>query len=202
MAIACLIVTASSDLPETQLFIGLHRLGVDVEVMCSPAAPYRHLLVAAGLPVTDLSLKGRFDPPGIKIIRQKLEERPFDILHAFNNNTVSNGLIASRKHPLAFIAYRGIEGNVSYYDPASWTTYLHPRVTRIICVADAIRRYFYNMRFLGIPGLSKRLSRFIKDTMQPGISRRQSICGNTAYRAMPLPLAVSSTTDLAKVCHI
>ena len=142
MAIACLIVTTSSDLPETQLFIGLHRLGVDVEVMCSPKAPYRYLLIDAGLPVTDLSLVGRFDPPGIKIIRQKLEERPFDILHAFNNNTVSNGLIASRKHPLAFIALPRYRGQCQLLRSGLMTTYLHPRVTRIVCVADAIRRYF------------------------------------------------------------
>ena len=63
---------------------------------------------------------------------------------------MSNGLLASRGLNLAFIAYRGIEGNVSYYDPMSWMTYLHPRVNTIVCVANAIRDYFFNMRCLGI----------------------------------------------------
>jgi glycosyltransferase involved in cell wall biosynthesis len=31
----------------------------------------------------------------------------------------------------------------------SWTTYLHPRVDVIVCVADAIKRYFWNMKIMG-----------------------------------------------------
>ena len=35
-------------------------------------------------------------------------------------------------------------------------TYLHPRVNAIVCVADAIRTFFWNMRLLGIPAPVKK----------------------------------------------
>lgn len=143
-----LAVTAHSDLPETQMFIGLQNAGVHIEVMCPDDAPHREKLVDAGVAVHSLQLSGRLDKAGASAIRRRLVEGQFDILHTFNNKAVANGLSASKGLPVRFIAYRGIEANVSFFDPASWTTYLHPRVDKIICVADAIRRYLVNMRFL------------------------------------------------------
>lgn len=143
-----LAVTAHSDLPETQMFIGLQKAGVNIEVMCPDDAPHRQKLIDAGVPVFSLELSGRLDKTGAATIRQRLIDGQFDILHAFNNKAVANGLRASKGLAVRFIAYRGIEANVSVFDPASWTTYLHPRVDKIICVADAIRRYLVNMKFL------------------------------------------------------
>ncbi len=143
-----LAVTGHSDLPETHMFIGLKEAGVHLEVMCPDKAPRRQLLLDAGVPVHSLDLKSRFDKDGTAQIRQRLQDGQFDILHTFNNKAVSNGLRASKALPVKFIAYRGIEANVSVFDPASWTTYLNPRVDKIICVADAIRRYLANMKFL------------------------------------------------------
>lgn len=149
MTISCLAVTGHSDLPETYLFIGLYRAGIAIEVMCPSDAPNRHLLLDANVPVFDLALQSRFDKAGVAKIKERLASRKVDVVHAFNNNTVSNSLIATKNYQCKIIAYRGIEANVSYYDPMSWTTYLHPRVNVIVCVADAIRRYFWNMKFLG-----------------------------------------------------
>jgi glycosyltransferase involved in cell wall biosynthesis len=38
----------------------------------------------------------------------------------------------------------------------SWTAYLHLRVDVIVCVADAIRRYFWNMKILGLSAPVKK----------------------------------------------
>jgi glycosyltransferase involved in cell wall biosynthesis len=38
------------------------------------------------------------------------------------------------------VTYRGYTGNIHWYDPSSWLTHLHPRVTNIVCVSDAVRR--------------------------------------------------------------
>ncbi len=162
MTISCLAITSNSDRPETHLFIGLHKAGINIEVLCPASAPYRHFLVDAGVPVHDLQLTKRFDKKGIEVIKTHLQRKKFDIVHAFNNNTVSNSLVATKNYTCKFIAYRGIEANVSYYDPMSWTTYLHPRVDVIVCVADAIRRYFWNMRFLGIPAPVKKAQTIYK----------------------------------------
>lgn len=156
MTISSLVVTGHSDLPETHLFIGLHHAGIQVRVMCPSSAPHRQLLFDNSVPVVDLELKSRFDQSGIAKIKQQLSNHSVDIIHAFNNKAVSNSLIAAKGYDCKFIAYRGIEGNVSYYDPMSWMTYLHPRVDVIICVADAIRKYFWNMRFLGFSAPVKK----------------------------------------------
>ena len=143
-----LAVTAYSDLPETNMLCGLVQAGVELEVMGNYDDAGRQKLEAAGAAVEVLQMKGRFDRDSAARIRQRLIDGRFHILHAFTNNAVSNGLRASRGLDVKFIAYRGIVANVSVFDPISWTTYLHPRVDRIICVADAIRRYFVNMKFL------------------------------------------------------
>ncbi len=143
-----LAVTGHSDMPETQMFIGLHQASVHIEVMCPDDAPHRQKLIDSGIEVHSLKLKGRLDRQGESAIRGRLVDGEFQILHAFNNKAVSNGLRAAKGLDTRIIAYRGIEANVSVFDPGSWTTYLHPRIDKIICVADAIRRYLVNMKFL------------------------------------------------------
>ena len=54
-----LAVTGHSDLPETQMFIGLHRAGVHLEVMCPNDAPHRQELIDSGIEVHSLELKNR-----------------------------------------------------------------------------------------------------------------------------------------------
>ncbi|BCA80109.1 glycosyltransferase family 4 protein [Desulfuromonas sp. AOP6] len=138
--IRVLCLTSFSDLPEAHMFIKLKEAGIDLHVIASPGAPHNDTIRKAGVPLEEIKLKGRFDLHGIRYIRNKLKREPFDILHMFNNRTTSNGLLAATGIPIKIICYRGIEGNVSYLDPASWTTYLHPKVDRIICVAEAIRK--------------------------------------------------------------
>jgi len=130
------------------MFIGLLRAGVELEIMCPDAAPHRQRLLDAGMTVRSQELTRRFDNRGTANIRRRLVDGQFEILHAFNNRAVSKRLRAAKGTGAKIIAYRGIVGNVSAFDPASWTTYLHPRVEKIICVADAVRQYLVNMRCL------------------------------------------------------
>ncbi|MBA3581034.1 MAG: glycosyltransferase [Gammaproteobacteria bacterium] len=149
MTLRVLAVTSHSDLPETHTFIGLHQAGIAIEVISHPEAPHISKLYKAGVPVTELNIKGRYDRHAIKLIRDHLLTQQPHILHVFNNNATSNGLLAAKGINVRIIAYRGIVGNVSFFSPASWTTYLHPRIHKVICVAEAIRHYFLNMSFLG-----------------------------------------------------
>ena len=89
-------------------------------------------------------------------------EQKANIIHAFDNKAVSNALFAAKGYDCKFIACRGIEGNVSYYGPMSWTTYLHPRIDVIACVAGAIRRHFWNMKILGFSAPVKKAQTIYK----------------------------------------
>jgi glycosyltransferase involved in cell wall biosynthesis len=145
-----LCIIDRSDLAHTELFIGLKKAGVDIEVICNPTGRYYARLKSAGVPVTDLILKSRFDLSGIHRIAHHLKTKPYDILYCFTNPAVSNTLIASRGRRYKIITYRGTIGNISFASPASWTTYLHPRVDRIVCVSNAVRDYLSRIRLFGL----------------------------------------------------
>jgi len=143
-----LCITYHSDRPEAETFIGLKKKGIHIHILCPKSAPHFRRLVDAGVQVTPFELKKRIDVDGIRKIRATLLKSNISILHLFNNKAVSNGVIAARKLPVKIIAYRGIVANVSFFNPMSWMTYLNPNVDRIVCVAEAVRKYLLEMRLL------------------------------------------------------
>jgi glycosyltransferase involved in cell wall biosynthesis len=144
-----LCITESSDRPEAETFIGLQKEGVDVHVLCSPKARHYGRLLEAGVPVGELEIEGWLDRKALERIRAELRSRRYDIVHLFNNKTVFHGLIAARGYAAKIVVYRGIVGNVHPLSPFSWLRYLNPRVDRIVCVAEAVRRNFLALRLFG-----------------------------------------------------
>jgi glycosyltransferase involved in cell wall biosynthesis len=145
MPLKLLCITDSCDRPEAELFIGLHQRGVEIDVMCNPAGRNYPLLQQSGIPLLKSCFKGRFDPEGIRRIRHQLNSKDYDLIHTFDNRALQNAMLASLGINIPFVAYRGIVANVSVFDPASWLTYLNPKVKKITCVANAIRDYFLQM---------------------------------------------------------
>jgi len=150
--IKALCITEDPDRPTTATFVGLKNAGVDVTVIC-PAGERRTWLEQNGVRVLDVPLRKRFDREAVRRLRAELAQGRYDILHLFSNKALQNGLAASRGLPVKIIAYRGIVGNVSFMSPVSWFRFLNPRIDRIICVADAVRDFFLQMRpkFLRLP---------------------------------------------------
>ncbi len=148
MTLRVLAIADYSDLPETHQFIGLHNAGVELRVVCPETAPHKQLLLDAGVSVSWLTLNSRFDSAGRAAIQTVLGKSNFDIVHVFSSKALQNTLPLIKHSPVKFIAYRGIEGNVSVFDPISWMTYLNPRVDKIICVANAIRDFFNKIKFM------------------------------------------------------
>jgi len=144
-----LILTDIYNRPETETFIGLKKAGIDIELLVRSEPPYPRAQ-EAGLTSKEFVVQGRFDFKAILSLRKELKEGKFDILHVFNNRAASVGFLASIGLPIKIIAYRGIVGNVSFFSPNSWLTYLNPKVRRVVCVAEAIRTHFLQMRFLGL----------------------------------------------------
>jgi len=147
-----LCITEDPDRPTTAMFAGLKNAGVDVTVVC-PAGERRTWLEQNGVRVLDLPLRKRLDREAVQRLRAELTQGRYDILHLFSNKALQNGLAASRGLPVKIVAYRGIVGNVSFFSPVSWLRFLNPRIDRIVCVADAVRDYFLQMRpkFLRLP---------------------------------------------------
>ncbi len=148
--IRVLCVTLYGDRAEAATFVGLHGHGCEVTVYCMPESPYIETFRAAGIRVVTCRFRRRFDREAIRSLRAELGSVDYDIVHLLHNKPVSNGLRALSSFPRPkVVVYRGIVGNVSPWNPLSWFRYLHPRVDRIICVAEAIRQYFLRLRPLG-----------------------------------------------------
>jgi glycosyltransferase involved in cell wall biosynthesis len=146
-----LFVVPHNIVHETDMIIGLKHKGVDAYVATGvQREPDSSKLAAAGIPLAHIPFKSRLNLKTVARLREILSSFKPDIVHAFNNKTVSNALIACRGTPVRFIAYRGIVGNVSFLNPGSWMTYLNARVDRIVCVAGAIRDYLLNLKLLGL----------------------------------------------------
>ena len=150
--IKALCITEDPDRPTTATFVGLKDAGVDISVVCPPGER-RGWLEARGVRVLDLPIRKQFDREAVERLRAELTEGRYDILHLFSNKALQNGLAASRGLRVKIVAYRGIVGNVSFFSPVSWLRFLNPRIDRIVCVADAVRQYFLQMRpkFLRVP---------------------------------------------------
>lgn len=131
----------------------MRKAGIDVTVVCPADNPNNKTLTDAGVPTVDIRLPTNFNKEGIAALREELVRGRYHIMHTYNNKAVSNGLRACKGLPVKVICYRGIVGAVSFLDPMSWMRYLNPRIDRIICVADAIRRHFLEMQpaFLRMP---------------------------------------------------
>ena len=158
-----LCINGESDPAETGSFIEMHRRGVDITVMTWPGTFNYDALIEAGVPTIPYVLKGKLSRPCIRFIRQELQRARYDVLHMLDKRATMNGLWATRGMDVKLVAYRGIVGNLSYFDPLSWLYLLNPRLDRIICVCEAIRQYLLG---LGLPGI--RLRRDVPVTIYKG----------------------------------
>ena len=146
MTIRVLCITEDADRPTLAMFVAMQRAGIELTVVCRQEAVARKALAESGVRLMDLHFRRQFDRAGIRALRRELVDGRYDILHVFSNKALQNGLFATRGLPIRIVAYRGIVGNVSFFDPVSWLRFLNPRIDRIVCVANAVRDYFLNMR--------------------------------------------------------
>lgn len=161
-AIRALCITEDLDRPVTATFIGLHEAGVELTVICPESAPRRAELKAAGVRVLEGPIDEWVGRRSVPRLRAELERGRYDLMHLFSNRALENGLRASRGLPVRIVAYRGIVGNVSFFNPVSWRRVLNPRIDRIVCVADAVRDYFLRMRPAFLRIAPERLVRIYK----------------------------------------
>lgn len=148
MKVLCLFDTGV-DRGECHLLIGLKQAGVEPYVICKPGTARIEELRAAGVRVECWNIHSKIDPTFIRRLRTLIRVCDFDLVHAFRKSALSNYTLASLglgQRPV--VAYRGIIGNLSYWDPFSWLTFLNPRLKKLICVADAVQEYFLEKRFL------------------------------------------------------
>jgi L-malate glycosyltransferase len=135
-----LMVTRTSHITEIEMMCRLREQGVQVEAITESACPYIGHLKNAGVPHESLDLTSRIDFKAIKHLRNRIVKEGFHVAHGFSNRPISNLVWASYGLPHALVIYRGAIGHVRRWDPDCWLKWLNPRVDRISCVSDAVRK--------------------------------------------------------------
>ncbi len=131
----------ASTRPEAEMFLGLHRLGVEVEVMCPGDSAYAEKFRKAGIRVINYLVTKRLSWAAMRFIRQTVKAGQYDIVHMFYGKAVANGVWATLGLPVKVVTYRGYTGNLNWYDPTVYFKHFHPRVDMIMCLADSVREH-------------------------------------------------------------
>jgi glycosyltransferase involved in cell wall biosynthesis len=145
-----------SDRGESGWIIGAWEKGLDARVFGSLNFPSVQRIRDAGIPVTDIRWNRKVDFEVLELIRRTCIEEGIDIVHSGNGRTTQHMVMATRKlhrqgRSPRLVAYLGVIGNVAWWSPISWTRFLNPRIDRIICVAEGVRRYLLeDVRLLGL----------------------------------------------------
>ena len=145
LRVKILTLSKQPDLPETHLLTGLKERGVEIICACDPSSIAFGTLERRGLAPIALELRSRIDFAACWKIRNLLRTARPHIVHSFTNRALSNALFASIGVRSKHVAYRGTAGHLSRLDPGSWLTYLNPRVDKIVCVSDAVKRYLLGL---------------------------------------------------------
>ncbi len=136
-----MVITGTSDRSEIDLYCALVAKGHKMDFLCAPEWQGEAPLIKAGVNVMRLPIRHRLDFHAVGAVENMVRERAPDLIYAPLNRSLSVALMATRKHKCPVIGYRGTTGHLSRLDPASWVTYFHPRLARIVCVSNAVRRY-------------------------------------------------------------
>ena len=139
----CYITDSAASKPDAELVIGLHRQGIEADVMMPSGSSYEKLFNKLGIRVIPFHPPGKFSLTSIKLIRKNIRARKYNILHLFNSKAIVNGAIAAIGMPVKVIAYRGAAG-MHWHDPTAWFSHFNPRIDTIICnsayVLDNVRK--------------------------------------------------------------
>jgi len=126
--------------PEAEMIIGLSERGFDIEVMTQADCTYAEKMRLHGIRIYDHTPRKKVARESIGTIHEILAAGRHDVIHLFNKRAIVNGIFAAWRLPVKVVNYRGQTGNVSRLNPACYLSHLSPRVDKIVCVADAVRR--------------------------------------------------------------
>ncbi|MDH5765551.1 MAG: glycosyltransferase family 4 protein [Gammaproteobacteria bacterium] len=139
-----LIITATDSSfnslrPDSEIYIGLARQGHNVTIITHGDSEYAQRFRDSGIETINGHPKRKISLKCIKLIRNLLKNRHFDIVLATNSKSIPNAAFACIGLPVKFITYRGTTGGLYRHDPSAYLTHLHPRVDGVICVSNAVR---------------------------------------------------------------
>lgn len=143
-----LVVCKALDRPESFILRGLQDLGDSVIVLGSDENSHSAMLREAGVDVRPFKLSSRLDLLGILRLRRFVRDWKPDVIYALSNAGLSAANVGLIGTGVPVVTYRGTVGHLSWWDPSSWLTFLNPRVSKIVCVSQAVEQHLME---LGLP---------------------------------------------------
>ena len=129
--------------PEAEIFIGLAALKFNITVITPTQGEYPAKLASAGCEIIDYLPKNKFDKKAIELIKETIQRKNIQVVHAFNSKAIANASWAlwnNKKVKLG--TYRGYTGNIKWYDPTNYLSFLNPRVDYMVCLAESVREMY------------------------------------------------------------
>lgn len=135
-----LFIAHHVDRPEAEIIRRLPDCGFEPLLIASERTPFKEDLGATKL--VPFEIKKRIELGALKIIRRAVREFKPKIIHSLSARGLTNALMATITQPqIQHVSYRGTVGHLSRWDPSSWLSYLHPRLSKISCVSGAVADY-------------------------------------------------------------
>jgi len=125
--------------PDSEILVGLAQNGHKLTVITHIDSEYAQRFRDCGIEVIDGHPDKKISFKCIKLIRNLLKTRHYDIVFATNSKSIPNAAFACIGIPVKLITYRGTTGGLYRHDPSAYLTHLHPRVDGVICVSGAVR---------------------------------------------------------------
>lgn len=150
---AVLFIKKNLDRAELELVLAAHRRGIRIHVISSRTCPAKERLQAEGIFTEIPSIRSKFHPALILMIRRLVRRLGVTVIHAPDSSSLANAIWATYFLKVHIIAYRGTTARIRRTDPTFWLGVLHPRVSRVICVSRSV---FDNMK-LHMPADKLRL---------------------------------------------
>lgn len=137
-----LVISGTSDRPETALLCGLAERGHNILLLGTPLSEQRQLLRSKGIEIESFEAKNRFDFKAAAYLKRKIKSWRPQIVHAFSGRTLA-AAVRAKSVDLQFklVTYRGTVGHLSKLDPGATCSFLNPKVDAISCVSNAVKRY-------------------------------------------------------------
>lgn len=133
--------------PEAELMIRLAQLGIELDIITHPGSTYESRFKSAGITVHLTHPTKKFDHKYVQYLISLSRKNNYEIFYLFNSKAIINGIRAAKHLPVKVLLYRGYTGNINWYDPSAYFKYLHPRVDKIICLAQSIKDYLGRQLF-------------------------------------------------------
>lgn len=133
--------------PEAEIFIGLKKEGLDIEVISKADTVYAEKFTQNGIKVHDRLISKKYDKEEINFVKEILKKGKHDILQLYNGAAIVNGIQAAKNLDVSVVLYRGFSGHIHWWDPSAYTKFLHPRADKIICNSIGVEEIFNRQLF-------------------------------------------------------